>query len=239
MKQFLKFIFYGLVLMVLCGATILATLGILTHSKGVEVPSVTGKGIVDATNILEENGLKLKVDAEEYSMNIPKGSIARQVISAGTIVKEGRTIQVYISKGPRIPMVRSVEGKKIENAEQELLQEGVTIGTKLRIYSDIVEKDRVIAQNPMPGEPAVDTVDVIISLGPHKKIYRCPSFTDMTFQDAQALTKALGIRLNTIGEGDKITGQHPEKGSLIAKGDTVEIVLKEDTTVPPLNNFGN
>src|SRR3990172_11093898 len=105
-------------------------------------------------------------------MNIPKGSIARQVISAGTIVKEGRTIQVYISKGPRIPMVRSVEGKKIENAEQELLQEGVTIGTKLRIYSDIVEKDGVIAQNPMPGELVVDTVDVILTLGRNKKKYR-------------------------------------------------------------------
>jgi len=239
MKQFLKFIFYGLILMVLCGATILATIGILTYSKAIEVPSVTGKGIVEATNILEEKGLKLKVEAEEFNMHIPKGSIARQGISPGTIVKEGRTIQVYISKGPRIPVMLSVEGKRIENAEQELLQEGITIGTKLRIYSDTVEKDRVIAQNPMPGEPAGDTVDVIISLGQHKKLYRCPSFTDMTLQEAQALAKSLGIRLNITGEGDKITGQHPEKGSLIAKGDTVKVVLKEDMTDQPLSNFGN
>lgn len=237
MKQFLKIILYGIILMVLCGVTILITLGALTYSKVVEVPSLKGKGIVEATNLLEEKNLKLKVEGEEFNMHIPDGAVARQVISPGTIVKEGRTIPVYISKGPRIPVMISLEGKKVDKAEQELLQKGIAIGTKLYIYSDIIEKDHIIAQNPMPGEPALDIVDIIVSIGPHKKLYRCPSFIDMTFQEAKALANDLGINLVRYGTGSIIVGQRPAKGSIIAKGDTVEISLKRYTIEQPLNSF--
>ena len=74
--------------MVLGGVTILITIGALTYSKVVEVPSLKGKGIVEATNLLEEKGLKLKVEGEEFNwniyfnMHIPMGSITRQVISS-------------------------------------------------------------------------------------------------------------------------------------------------------------
>ena len=225
--------------MVLGGVTILITLGALTYSKVVEVPSLKGKGIVEATNLLEEKGLKLKVEGEEFNMHIPMGSITRQMISSGTIVKEGRTIQVYISKGPQIPVMLSVEGKKIDEAEQDLLEKGIAIGIKLRIYSDTIEKDHIIAQNPMPGEPALDTVDIIVSLGPHKKLYKCPSFVDMTFQEASNLAKALGINLVTYGKGSIVVGQRPSKGTIITRGDSVEVSLKRDMVEEPFSSFGN
>lgn len=71
-------------------------------SKGLEMISLINlKGMSEdeAKDYLDEKGLEMNVE-EEYSDSAPAGEVARQEPSANTDLKEGDTVDVYLSRGP-------------------------------------------------------------------------------------------------------------------------------------------
>ena len=65
----------------------------------VEVPEVAGMSRKDAISAIESRGLKATV-LENYDNNVPKGTVIGQTPGAGTSLKPGDNVTLYVSKGP-------------------------------------------------------------------------------------------------------------------------------------------
>ncbi|WP_066285806.1 Stk1 family PASTA domain-containing Ser/Thr kinase [Arthrobacter sp. B6] len=102
----------------------------LTVSKGpqpIPVPSVVGMEEDDAVDAIEAAGLKADVAKEEVNdRKVPKGSVAAQSPSSGTLTRGG-TVTLTISDGPRLVEVPSFVGKQAAEARRELEKLGFEV----------------------------------------------------------------------------------------------------------------
>lgn len=122
-------------------------------SKGatVGVPNVVGSSSQDAEGIIVAAGLNYKVAEEQYSEDIPKGTVISQDIAEGTVLEEGQTVSVVISKGIEKIEVPDVEGKTLKKAKTILKEAGLKCSAEEE-YSSSVEKGKVISQSVTAGK---------------------------------------------------------------------------------------
>jgi serine/threonine-protein kinase len=201
------------------------TFKVLSFSRTVEVPDLTGKTPIEANKLLADKSLYLKIEGDDYDPAVTSGNILRQDVPGGHTVRERRGIKVVISKGPRVTSVPMLVNEPLVNAETLLLQKRLKISRVILVHSDLVEKDRVIAQKPAPDEPVSDHIQVIVSLGPYEKLYVCPAFKGLSVQQAQELIAKLNMKAGTEGDGESVASQRPEPGKPIKTGDTIYLKL--------------
>ncbi len=211
---FLAFILLGLIFGYL-------TFKILSFSRTVEVPDLYSKSLIEANELLTKNGLYLKIEGEDYDSTVLPGHILRQDVPAGDKVKERRGIKVIISKGPRVHSIPMLVNETLLNAESILLQKGLKITKVIRVHSDTIEKDRIVAQKPEPDERVSGSITVLVSLGPHEVIYYCPDFQGMSIEEAKELTEKLNLKTEIEGSGENVEIQRPPPGRQIKAGDTI------------------
>ncbi len=212
---------------------------ILSFSKTVEVPDLKGKTLFEANDLLNKKGLLLKVEGEDYDPFIMSGRIIRQDIPPGNKVKEDRGIKVFLSKGPKVSSIPQLVGQTLEDAESIISKSGLKLGKVIRLHSDTVEKDRIIAQMPAADEAVGSDVSqkpedlmdkyhdlsVIVSSGPYDIIYYCPDFSGKSREEARALAEKLRLSAEFTGSGEKVISQKPKPNSLIKTGETVHLQL--------------
>lgn len=119
----------------------------LVVSKGapVDVPDVTGLSVQDATDALDEYGLKAEVLPGRIHSPEVSGDIAHQAPAQGARVAEGDTITLTVSKGPRMTTVPDVTGKDVEAAERALKDAGfdVKVDRPFLSFSDTIASQSV------------------------------------------------------------------------------------------------
>ncbi len=201
------------------------TFRILSFSRTVEVPDLKGRNLLESNRLLTDKNLYLKIEGEDYDSTIPYGYVLKQDIPPGKKVKEKRAIKVVISKGPKIRSIPFLVNQTLFDAETVLLQKGLRITKVLMVHSDMIEKDRIIAQKPGIDEPISDAITLVVSLGPHEKIYYCPDFRDMTIEQADEIIKKLNLQVVVEGTGKTVEAQKPEPGKQIKTGDLVKLTL--------------
>ena len=201
------------------------TFKILSFSRTVEVPDLSGKSLVEANALLTEKGLYLKIEGEDFDSVMLPGHILKQDVPAKKKVKEGRGIKVIVSKGALVQSIPVLVNETLSNAESILLQKGLKIAKVIRIHSDKVEKDRIIAQRPEPTEKVSDYITVLVSLGPHEVMYYCPDFIGMAVEGAKELLDKLNLKAETGGSGNYVRAQKPKPGTYVKTGDTIYLQL--------------
>lgn len=212
---------------------------ILSFSKTVEVPDLRDKTLVEANGLLIKQGLYLKVEGEEYDPVIVPGRIVRQDVPPGNKVKEQRGIKVFVSRGPRVWAIPELTGQTIEEAESAVSKSGLRVEKIIRLHSGAVEKDRVIAQRPLPDEPlgggpfqkpqdimTQRGLSLIVSSGPYETIYVCPDFTGRIKDDAAGLAEKLRLVPEFTGSGEKVRSQKPRPNAIIKSGETIRLQLE-------------
>ncbi|MDP2166855.1 MAG: PASTA domain-containing protein [Thermodesulfovibrionales bacterium] len=191
----------------------------------VGVPDLKGKSLYEAACLLKETGLDMAVERTEYDQHVPEGRVISQDIPAGSSVKEKTGIRVLVSNGPAALSVPHATGKTLEEAEGIFQKSGLEISSVIYVHSDTVEKDRVIAQRPLPEDKAEEPATLIVSSGPYDVIYYCPEFKGMQAEKAVDLARELGLNTVISGEGERVNSQMPEAGEIISAGGTVHLQL--------------
>ncbi|MFF1463640.1 Stk1 family PASTA domain-containing Ser/Thr kinase [Streptomyces sp. NPDC058330] len=119
----------------------------LVVSKGspVDVPDVTGLDVEDATAELKEAGLKAEVLPDRVEAAQAAGDIARQAPGGGAEAAEGDTVELTVSKGPRMVAVPDVTGKDVDEARETLEEAGfeVKVDRPFLSFSDTVASQSV------------------------------------------------------------------------------------------------
>jgi serine/threonine-protein kinase len=224
-KNFFKIVIYLATFLAAAAAAVFLIVKIINIDKTGEVPLLEGKSLSEASEIIIERKLFLKIEGRENHAEIRADHIIKQNIEAGEEVQAGSEVGVVVSSGPEMYTMPSFEGQALKEAKLTLENLGIKINKITWVHSDTVKKGWIIAQRPLPGNIESNEINFLVSMGHYAVSYRCPSFVNMTPEDARMLAGELGIRLIEKEEGGRVILQKPEAGTIIKKGDSVEVEL--------------
>lgn len=160
------------------------------------VPSVIGKDLTGAQELLSSAKLRASIHDKQYSKEIPADYILLQDIRAGSIVDINTVVSLTVSGGQEMKLVPLVEGETIENAEKILNSLGFVVKTEKSpslyksegiVFSQDVEANTELAVG--------ETITLKVSNGEVIKgvayIETVPDLTGMTLTEAAEKLMAL------------------------------------------------
>lgn len=206
----------------------------------VNVPSVSGKTVDEASAELEALGLKLDIDLELPSDTLEAGIIMSQSPDAGTEVKEGYTVKINVSKGKVDGKVPNVVGKTRSSAEAMIKSYGYAVAAGGSTFSDSIPKDCVIRQSPEAGSSLADggTVTITLSAGPENPQIGLVNVVGMTLEEATAFLEGKGLSVGvsytenvSVTEGTVIS-QDPDATHEFVEGESVNLVVSRKGAAP-------
>jgi len=166
--------------------------------KEIEAPEFRNMTFEEAQNAAMEYELKIKMGDEVVSEDIEKGRIVSQDPQAGTIIKEGSTITVNISKGLGDGDVPDLTGKMENELEAYLRAVGFTLGTVTSKAGEEPE-GTVMSQDPKAGSSLEkgSVINVVVSDGSKAKAV-VPYLVGKSIGDAQAALLNAGLKIGSI-----------------------------------------
>lgn len=241
-----------LYLALLAAALALAAIGIYLLAfaqKGtIDVPDVVGVERQQAERIIRDRGLVPEVEAEEFSDQVPAGSVIRQNPEGGSKLKEGGTVRLVISRGGDRVTVPSVVGQTASYAESKLREAGLSPERQPDAFSDTVAEGSVISQDPAGGSQAAkgSTVRYVVSKGeqPPNQV-AVPDLSGLSQSAAESRLASVRLELGTVSEAysdtvpaGQVIIQNPAAGREVDEGSSVNITVSlgpepdTDVTVP-------
>ncbi|HEY3314501.1 MAG TPA: Stk1 family PASTA domain-containing Ser/Thr kinase [Bacillota bacterium] len=197
------------------------------------VPNLGGMTAADGQAALADVGLKLKIIGEEWNKNVPAGAISWQDPSTNDTVREGRTIQVRLSKGPTMVKVPGLAGRSVREAEVQLQGANLVLGQQSTDYADDVLEGYVIAQSPSPETEVREgsAVDITLSLGPQPAAFPLPDYSGENWLNVRKRMDQVKLVLDqlTTQTSEQPIGSVlrtvPVAGSPVRRGDKVSLVV--------------
>jgi serine/threonine-protein kinase len=146
------------------GSTV--TVFVSTGSAAVSVPDVSGMDQVEATQTLNNAGLRVQKQSRA-SDSVPSGTVIDSSPGAGTPVARGTTVTINVSTGPEQVQVPNVIGQTQSSATSTLTGAGLDVRV-VQVPSSPSNTGKVITQSPTAGN-TVDrgtTVTIDVGTGP-------------------------------------------------------------------------
>lgn len=232
----------ALVLITLLGA-LFALVAYFSFSQFVRrgvtpAPDLTGLGEDEARALAADQGLEIEwSDEERYDDRIAAGDVVAQRPRAGTLIKRGSEVTVWISRGPRQIEVPAVAGEALQAAQVTLAAAGLTIGRTLDVFSDGSRDGIVVGQQPAAGSyVAPDApIDLFLSRQSTGKTYLMPDLVERTYDEVRYFFEVRGFRLGRVSyvtyDGvapGTVLRQLPLAGHPLRPGDIVSLWVVAD-----------
>lgn len=129
----------------------------------VEVPDVVGSTVADARRTLR--GLGLRVSVTRVLAEAPAGTVVSQSPSAASAVREGATVRLRVSTGPRSATVPDVVGLDATTARAELEAAGFVVRVAEEPTDDPAAAGVVLSQSPSGGSASDEGAVVTLVIG--------------------------------------------------------------------------
>ena len=197
-------------------------------SKGPDrrtVPALTGRDVGAAVTELQARGLKAATQTPEYSTTVASGKVVRTDPAAGSKLKPGTTVKVYVSKGAEPIAVPDLAGKSQQEATRTLTGLGFKVATT-SVFSDTVPQGTVVKNDPSSGTaPKGSTVTLTVSKGPD--VVPVPDVVGKKPDEATKILETAGfsvVRKDAFfSKGRKVYATDPSAGTKARRGSTVTI----------------
>jgi serine/threonine-protein kinase len=131
------------------------------------LPDFYNESLDDVQKTLDKLKLKIII-RDEYNSEIEKDYVVDQTPVAGTVVKKGDTVTIIVSKGAKRAEVPNIVGISLEEAENLLKDNKLSLGKVTYEYNDIYKKGIVLEQDPTYGSNSAeegDKINVVVSKG--------------------------------------------------------------------------
>jgi len=181
-------------------------MGAALHSrKEVMVPDLRGKSLDEAMSIVAPLNVGLKKEGEEFDRSVPAGTILRQNPLPGMTVREGKIVRITLSQGGEVVFVPDVTGQPVRTAEISIRSMGFALGEESARFSVVMERGRVVAQDPAPGSFAEkdSIVNLVISAGPPAEgVLLMPRLVGKNIDEARSWAQVSYVALEVIEENN-------------------------------------
>jgi beta-lactam-binding protein with PASTA domain len=200
------------------------------RAREVTVPELAGRTLADATAVLNELDLSLRVEpGERPDARMPAGRILGQEPAAGSGSRRLRAVKVWISAGPREVRVPRLLGESERTAQIRLAQEGLDAAQVAEIRSNDYPPDVVVAQDPAPAAAAAD-VHLLVNRGQDLATYVMPDLIGLNGDRAADVLRGQGFRVSTVSQQASgglppgvVVRQTPAAGYQVHPGDAISI----------------
>jgi serine/threonine-protein kinase len=224
-------------LLVLAGALLLtylvfAAVGmrVALRVREVVVPPLAGKTVNEATALLTDAGLNLKVEeGRRIDPKVPAGQIVLQEPVAGARTRRERSVKVWVSAGPRSTVLPALNGESERTAQLRLQQEGLAQSGVAEIRSSDFPDGTVVAQYP-PPKSAGAQVSLLVNRAERGARYVMPDLIGVNGEKAAALLRTRGFRATVVGDhpypgvpAGIVLRQNPQAGFQIAPGEPISL----------------
>lgn len=216
------------------GATFLLffvlSMRVAVRAREVRVPALAGRTVNEASDLLAEYGLALRVDDNPRPDDaVAPGRIVQQDPAPGTDLRRGRTIRVWVSSGSRSTIVPRLVGQTERAAQIQMLENGLSIGTVAEFRSSDYPADTVAGQDP-PADSPGPAVSLLVSRGGEAISYVMPDVIGMEGVRAADALRRRGFRVTIVGSqlypgvpAGIIVQQQPPGGFQVARGDAISL----------------
>ena len=214
---------------------------VLNNNKNsdIRIPDVTNLSEKKARNKLESVGLKVGKIKHRNSDSIDRGKVIETAPVAGSEIKRGRYIDLYISDGAGMVQVPDVTGDEYGIAVQKLEKLGFEV-IRENQFSSSVPPDHVISQSvaaDVEVKPEQTTITLVISKGknPRSKhhMIKLPDLKDYSLKQAQEFAHKHGLTLQVSSaysskvKKGMIISMSPAAGTQVPRGSTISINVSE------------
>ena len=207
-----------------------AAMRVALKTREVVVPPLTGKTVNDATALLSEAGLNLKVEeVRRVDPKIASGLILAQDPAPGAATRRQRSVKVWVSSGPRAMIVPPLIGESERTAQLRMQQDGLELAALSEIRSADYPSDAVIAQTPAAKSRA-PRVALLVNRGERGATYVMPDLIGVNGDRSADLLRVRGFRVAVVGDhpypgvpAGIILRQNPQAGFQIAPGEPISL----------------
>jgi serine/threonine-protein kinase len=208
----------------------LATMRIALRTRDVTVPTLVGKTVNDATAMLSEAGLNLKVEeGRRPDPKVPAGEILAQDPQAGASTRRERSVKVWVSSGPKAMVVPALIGESERTAQLRLQQDGLELAAVSEVRTGEYPSDAVIAQTPPPKSSA-PRVALLVNRGERGATYVMPDLIGVNGDRAAEVLRSHAFRVAVVGDhpypgvpAGVVLRQNPQAGFQIAPGEPISL----------------
>lgn len=252
-QSFFVNLLVALVLVFLLGFLFFQSLGWLTHhGEYLKVPSVTGKSVDEAVDLLEKEGFEVVITDSLYNDSLPLNVVKKQLPDPDATVKVNRTVFLNVNPST-LPMVEmpSLEGLSYRFALDKLEKNHLKLGDtsnrpdfmKGSVLEQTYKGKKISAGAKIRWGSAID---LVIGGGLEAQKIPVPDLVGLTVADARAVLKEKGIILAAMLTFGSISDtanayvfkQNPEintygSPALIQPGQTMDIWIQSQ---PPVSD---
>jgi len=199
-------------------------------TREVVVPELQGKSVNEASALLAEAGLDLRVEeARRLDPKIPAGQILTQEPEAGLRTRRDRSVKVWVSAGPRATVIPLLSGESEHAAKTRIEQDGLELAGVAEIRSSDYPNGTIVAQTPAP-ESSGSRVALLVNRGERGETYVMPDLIGVNGDRAADVLRAGGFRIAVVGDhpypgvpSGIVLRQSPQAGFEISRGESISL----------------
>jgi len=193
---------------------------------------VSNRGAV--SSVEKKNNVSAEKTDQDSSFNFKKLSILF-IILLLTVSGLGGAGIYFFNSYTDVPIVEvpSLEGKSLTEAEDLASDLGLNLTeSEERVYSDEIERNYIVNQQPQSGERIKQSrpVNITVSKGP--RLIELPNFRDLSLREALVELENLSLKTGEIEyvfrlsvEPGRVINQIPASGAEVASGSEVTLYV--------------
>jgi len=198
----------------------------------VEVPNLIEMPFEEARDELNALGLYIEEEGTRFSNVIEAGCVMEQSEVAGTVLKEGFTIKVVVSKGRNLVEVPNLLQKELSEAQIILENKELNVDSVAYVVNEL-PRGYILSQDPAGGEliEVGEAIKLVVSQGSSAQEYIMPTITGLTYEEALGRLDGNEIQLALTGYEysdfpvDTVATQSIAQGTIVYPGDVVEVTI--------------
>jgi eukaryotic-like serine/threonine-protein kinase len=200
------------------------------RSRDVVVPTLVGANVNDATALLTDLGLTLRIEElRRLDAKVPEGRVVSQEPASGSTTRRPRSVRVWLSAGARAPVVPSLIGASERAAQLRLQGDGLRLVRTVDLRSSDYPLDTVVGQYPPANSKSADVV-LLVNRGEPGATYVMPDVIGVDGGRAAEVLRNHGFRVAVVGsypypgiQPGIVLRQNPRAGFRVAPGDAISL----------------
>jgi len=215
--------------------------GFAGPAKPVEMDNFIGKPYADAAKRLAALGLQVH-EVEVASETTPRDRIVRQAPAPLSTVPGGTLVELDVSTG--LPFVDVTNLVTYSQADALRYLKNNKLSSKLVSRFDASAPGTVLAQRPGPGRLQIrSVVTLVVSQGAQP--VAVPDVTQQSLADAQNTLRSRRLTASVQKAASEqipagvVVSQHPDAGSTVAPGSSVDLTVSSGPTLIPAPDVRN
>ena len=199
----------------------------------IDVPSVVGASVQEASAVLAPLGLRSEVVENRFDEEIAAGKILESSPSGGDKIDAGGTVKLVISKGQERYIIPVLTGLTPEAALKLLTNQPLKSAGVVEEFNTTIPKGLVIATNPSNGEKVKRDTPVTILVSKGIEQVALTTYVGQSADQAQNELTQAGFNVEssfafseTVAAG-AVVSQTPSGVVSAAKGATITLVVSK------------